>query len=66
MVRKAFFQDYCDRCQNYCNMGERFSSTLNTIKPAGDLQPRISLCGEGRGVRGKLLIAEGKGRENSC
>lgn len=35
MVRKTI-QEYCERCQDYCNRGERLGPTLNTAKTTGD------------------------------
>lgn len=39
-IRKEYTQDCWKRCLDYCNRGERSSSTLNTARTNGDLQPR--------------------------
>lgn len=51
-------QDYCNRGQNQGNMGERWDSTLNTVKTARNLQPKSSVCvcvlGERKMLRGDI------------
>ena len=35
--KEDFIQDYCIRCQDFHSKGERWGSTPNTAKTAGDL-----------------------------
>ena len=53
-------QKHFDKCQGYCNSGERLGAAPNTAKTAGNLQPKSRV--EGESVDRQLLIRDIKNK----